>query len=30
LKDQAGIDEALERLLELFFSEFTDRNGQFV
>ena len=24
LKDQAGVDEALERVLEPFFSEFTD------
>jgi hypothetical protein len=30
LKDQAGIDEPLERVLEPFFSEFRDRNCQFV
>jgi hypothetical protein len=30
LKDQAGIDEALERFLEPFFSEFTDRSCQLV
>jgi len=30
LKDQAGIDEALKRFLERFFSEFTDRSCQLV
>ena len=30
MKDQTGIDEALERVLEPFLSEFTDRNRQLV
>ena len=30
LKDQAGIDEALERVLEPLVSEFTNRSCQFV
>ena len=30
LKDQTGVDEALERVVEPFLSEFTDRNRQLI